>query len=187
MNLRGVSAVGYYSNGQPYSTGQYVNSSDAGGTATAGWSKFRPHRTLNFNYTASYLGSQRSSLAKALNHAVNLTATEPPALNFTFSAAADVNTDQQALFASGALGTVAATPSTFDELAAGVVGSNSSNAQVTNALASAGSLNPAVRTLLYGQWVFTGTAQATASYAYSSRFSIAFGGEAPAEPAPGAG
>lgn len=176
--------LGYYSNGLANTSFQSGTSNlqyDVGGgaSATFEYTKLGERSSFAVSYTPSYTGQIRYSSLNTLNHGLSLTASRKlaPRWNFTFSAAGDLSSLQQSQFSPTRLSSVASVPSTFDDLAAGVLSARfGNNPQLANVLASAPLAQSPLLTLLYGQRIFTSAAQISLSYSYSPRLSVAFSG-----------
>jgi hypothetical protein len=185
LQIRTVSAyVGYYSKTLPgggVQPGAAALPSDVsgGGSAVLEWTKNNGRSTFDFTYTPSYTGRIRYSELNAFNHALsfNVNRKLAPRWNFSFSVAGNLSSVEQSLFAPTALSNVASVPSTFDDLAAGILSSKfTNNPQLANALTSAPLVESPLRNLLYGQRMFTSSAIASVSYSYSPRLSVIFSG-----------
>lgn len=187
FQVRTVSAfVGYYSNGlsnlggiQPGAAANLLFDVGGGGSATFAWTKLGERSTFSMNYTPSYTGQIRYSSLNALNHAFSLNATRKLARrwSFNFSVAGDLSSLQQSLFSPTTLSNVASVPSTFDDLAAAMLSAKfTNNPQLASVLTSAPLAQSPLLTLLYGQRIFTSSAQISLSHSYSPRLSVTFSG-----------
>jgi hypothetical protein len=186
LQVRTVAAyVGYYSNGLANTGGLQTGAAnlqyDVGGgaSATFEYTKLGERSSFSMSYTPSYTGQIRYSSLNTLNHAFSLNASRKlaPRWNFGFSVAGDLSSLQQSLFTPTALSNVAAVPSTFDDLAAGMLSSKfTNNPQLANVLTSAPLAQSPLLSLLYGQRIFTSSAHISLSYSYSPRLSVTFSG-----------
>ncbi|HLJ77161.1 MAG TPA: hypothetical protein VKT75_07095 [Acidobacteriaceae bacterium] len=150
-----------------------------GGSIAVRWTKFSERSTFALNYTPSYVGYARNSNLNALNHSFSLTASRKiaPRWTFTFALTGNLSTTDQFLFAPTALGNVAAVSSTFNDLASGLLaGKFANNPLLGTVLTRSPLLLSPVSNLLYGQRMFTASAQTTLSYSYSPRLSLTFAG-----------
>jgi hypothetical protein len=186
FQLRSISIYGaYYSktlpNGGGFQPGATALASDFNGGASAifGWTKFSDRSTFSLSYTSSYTGRVRYSSLNAFQHALSLSASRKiaPRWTFGFSLGGNLSTLEQSLFSPTTLGNVASVPSTFDDLAAGVLASKfTNNPQLGTVLTGSQLIESPVRNLLYGQRMLTSSAGASLSYSYSPRLSVTFNG-----------
>ena len=178
----------YYSNGLPETLG----ASQAGGTKLSSdlglggsivfdWAKFTERSTFSLNYTPSYTGRVRYSNLDALNHVFSLNTTRKlaPRWSWGVSAGGAYSSVEQSLFASNTLGNVLSVQSNFSDLAAGMLASKfTNNPQLGVVLTNAPLADSPIQNLLYGQRMFTASAQTSLSYSFSPRLSVNFGGGA---------
>jgi hypothetical protein len=185
LQIRSVSAyASYYSSftptagaGIPTTSG----SSDAGsgGSIVFDWTKFTDRSSFSLIYTPSFTAYVRDSNLNALNHALSMTTSRKvaPRWTFDFSVGGNLSSLEETLFAPTALGNVASVPSTFDDLAAGLLSSKfTNNPQLGAALTSSPLVESPVGNLFYGERMFTGSARVSLSYSYSPRLSVTFSG-----------
>jgi len=175
----------YYSNGLP-TTGSFqpgVASAPAdagmGGSVVFDWTKFTERTTFSLSYTPSYTGRVKYTSLDALNHALSMNFARKLShrWNFGFSAAGNLSTLDEFLFAPTALSNVASVPSTFNDLASALTSSKfTNNPQLGIALTGAPLVQSPFETLLYGERMFTSSAQASLSFSYSPRLSVTFSG-----------
>ncbi|MGO9270768.1 MAG: hypothetical protein ACLQOO_11040 [Terriglobia bacterium] len=150
-----------------------------GGSIVFDWTKFTDRSSFSLNYTPSYTGYVRNSSLNALNHALSLTASRKiaPRWTFGFSVAGNLSTMEESLFSPTALSNVASVPSTFADLAAGVLSANfANNPQLGAVLTSSPLVESPISNLLYGQRMLTASAHVSLSYSYSPRLSVTFSG-----------
>jgi hypothetical protein len=186
LQIRTVSGYfDYYSAGLSNSTSfqpSVTLPADAavGASVQAGWSKFGERSNSFFAYTSSLTGRVRYSEWNAWNHALSLTTSHKitPRWLWGFSGGGDISTQEQSLFAPTTLSGIAAAPASFDDLAAAMLASKFSNAQLQSVFAGAPLADSPVRNLLYGQRMFTSGVQTSLSYSYSPRLSVTFNGGA---------
>lgn len=185
FKIRAVSAYGaYYSSTLPNGGGISQGTATplpsdltGGGSIAFEWTRFTERNTVSVKYTPSYTGRLRFSAANSLNHLFSLATTRRSGRwDSQFSASGDYSSIEQTIFSQTAQSSVASVPSTFDELATGVLSARSSNLQLTNVLAGSPVVESPVRNLLYGARVFTSSARASLGYSFSPRFSITFSG-----------
>ena len=184
IQVRSLSVFGvYYSNGAPVNGGIPVGGSNFssdygfGGSAEFDWTRFTERSSFSMTYTPSYSGRVRYSSLDALNHSFSLNASHhlAPRWNFRVSAAAVVSTLEQSLFAPTTLSTVAALPTTFQDLSAGLLQSQfNTNPQLGSLLTAAVPEQSPLNTLLYGQRMLSASAGTSLSYSYSPRLSLTF-------------
>jgi hypothetical protein len=151
----------------------------AGGSITFNWSKFTERTIFSLSYTPSYTAQLRYSSLDALNHAFSLNVTRKlaPRWSLGFSVAANYSSQEEALFAPTTLSDIASVPANFGQLSSGLLSGNfSNNPQLGVALTNSPLLQSPLANLLYGQRVFTASAQSTLSYSLSPRLSLTFTG-----------
>jgi hypothetical protein len=185
LQIRSISIYGaYYSNGLASGTttvqpGLANGPSDFGGGAAVAfeWTKFTERSTFSLNYTPSYTARGRYSSLNALNHNMflNLSRKLAPRWRFGFSAAADFSNLEQYLFSSSALSSVASTPASFNDLAAGLLSGNfANNPQLGVVLTNPPLAESPLRVLVYGARMLTTSAQASLAYSVSPRLTVSF-------------
>lgn len=187
LQIRSVSAYGaYYSsfipnNGSTFQTTATNLPADisAGGSIVFDWTKFTERSSFSLDYTPSYTGYVQNSSLNALNHALSLTISQKiaPRWNFGFSLAGNLSSFEESLFAPTALSNVASVPSSFNDLAAGLLSGNvANNPQLGAVLSSSPLVQSPVSNLLYGLRMLTSSAHVSLSYSYSPRLSVTFSG-----------
>jgi len=185
LQIRSASVYAvYYSNFLPNGavTGTSTNlpaDLGLGGNVVFDWTKFTERSSFSLTYTPSYTGYVRNSSLNALNHALSLTASRKiaPQWTFGFSAAGSLSSLEESLFTPSALSNVASVPSTFNDLASGLLsGSFANNPQLGAVLTSSPLVQSPISNLLYGQRMFTTSAHVSLSYSYSPRLSVTFSG-----------
>jgi hypothetical protein len=147
-----------------------------GGSATIGWSKFTDRSTFAMTYTPAYTGRVRYSSVNAFNHAFSLNTTRKiaPRWTFGFSVRGDFSSLEQAFFAPTTLSSAVSAPATFENLAAAFTGARFTNPELASIVTSAPLVESPLRTLLYGQRMFTSGMQTNFSYSSSPRLSFTF-------------
>ena len=151
----------------------------AGGSIVLEWNKFTERSTFALNYTPSYTGYVRNSQLNALNHALSLTISHKiaPRWTLSFSAAGNLSSLEQSLFAPTTLGNVAAAPATFNDLAAAMLSAKfTTNPLLGTILTSSPLVESPISNLLYGQRMFTSSAYVSLSHSYSPRLSVTVSG-----------
>ena len=185
LQVRTVSAFADYDSktlpSGGFQPGAVALSSDlsGGGSAVFEWTKSSERSTFSLSYTPSYIARVRYSSLNAFNHAFSLNTSRKlaPRWTFGFSVGGNLSSMEQSLFSPTTLSNVASVPSTFDDLAAAMLsGKYTNNPQLASVLTSAPLVESPVRNLLYGQRMFTASAQASLSYSYSPRLSVTFSG-----------
>jgi hypothetical protein len=185
LQIRSASAYAvYYSNflpnGAPSATTTNLPADvGLGASIVFDWTKFTERSTFSLTYTPSYTGYVRNSSLNALDHALSLTASRKiaPQWTFGFSAAGALSSLEESIFAPSALSNVASVPSTFNDLAAGLLSGNfANNPQLGAVLTSSPLVQSPISSLLYGQRMFTTSARVALSYSYSPRLSVTFSG-----------
>jgi len=186
LQIASISAyVNYYSSylptgAMPSATStNYPSEVAAGGSIVFNWTKFTERSIFSLTYTPSYTGYVRNSSLDALNHALSFTASRKiaPRWNFSFSAAGNLSSVQQSLFAPSTLSNVASASSSFNDLAAGLLSANfANNPQLGVILTSSPLVESPLGNLLYGQRMFTSSARVSLGYSYSPRLSVIFSG-----------
>lgn len=185
--IRDISAYAvYYSNGQPNNGGGFqVGSGNLpsdvglGGSIELGWTKFTDQSTFSLTYAPSFTARLRYSSLDAINQAFSLNTSRrlAPAWNFGFSVAGNYATIEESLFSPTALSNVASVPSTANDLTAALLaGKFTSNPQLGVVLTNSPLVESPVANLIYGQKVFTSSAQVNLSYLYARRLSVTFSG-----------
>lgn len=176
----------YYSSSVP-ETGStlQVNSANlssavgGGGSIVFGWLKFTQRTTFSLSYTPSYTAQTQYTSLNALNHAfsMNIARKLSPRWRLGFSAAANYSTITESLFAPTELSNVAAVPSTSSQFSGALLSGNfTGNQQLGVALTNSPLVESPLANLLYGQQVFTSSAQSTLSYSISPRLSVTLTG-----------
>lgn len=191
FQIRSLSAYAvYYSSSLPNTNGGYQPSSanlgsdqGGGGSAVIEWTKFTERSTFSLTYTPSYTGRVRYSSLNSFNHSLSWNAIRKlaPRWSFSFSVAGDLSSMEQSAFSPTTLSNVVSTPSTFEDLAAAMLSSKfannfANNPQLANTLTTAPLVESPLRNLLYGERMFTSSAQASLSYSHSPRLSVTFNG-----------
>lgn len=184
FQVRTLSAYGvYYSSSLPTNGGIPQGGSNLpsdfgfGGSAEIDWTRFTDRSTFSLTYTPSYTGFVRYSSLDALNHALSLNTTRhlAPRWNFGFSVTGSLSTFEESLFAPTTLATAASLPSSFQDLAAGLLqGQFANNPLLGSVLTSAPLAQSPLNTLLYGERMFSASVQSSLSYSYSPRLSLNF-------------
>jgi len=190
LRLYSVSVFGGYSSGMvPGGLGSpqnYVNrdpTGNAGAVATFGWSKHHGDSNFSAVYSGSYFTEVPDTQWHSFNHSFNFTTSGgrriAPRWRASFGASANLASMDTFLYSPTQLSGIAATSSTFDELAAGLLaGKAGTNAQLATALTGAQGLESALRPLFYGNRTFYASLQTSLSYSYSPRLTISFGANA---------
>jgi len=188
LQLRSMSAYAvYYSNGVPVNAGFQSAAANAtadvglGGSAVIAWTKFTDRSSFALTYTPSYTARVRYSSLDAFNNNLALTVSRKlaPRWNLGFSITGDLSSIDQSLFNATSLGNVTSVPSSFEDLAAGLLASKfSSNPLLGSVLNTAPLVESPVRNLLYGERMLTTAGRVSLSYSYSPRLSITFTGGA---------
>jgi hypothetical protein len=176
----------YYSSSLPETTNTLqANSANLpadggwGGSIAFGWSKFTERTTFSVRYTPSYTADVQYSSLDALNQAFsfNVMRKLTPRWNLGFSVAANYSTLEESLFAPTTLSDVAAVPSSFNQLSSALLAGNfANNQQLGVALTNSPLVQSPLATVLYGQKIFTSSAQSTLSHSLSPRLSVTFSG-----------
>jgi hypothetical protein len=151
----------------------------AGGSFEFDWTKFTERSNFSLSYTPSYTAYVRNSSLNALNHALSLNTSRKLAPRWTlgFAAAGDLSSLEQSLFSPTTLGSASSAPSTFNDLAAGLLtGKFANNPQLGAILTGSPLVESPVRNLLYGQRMFTSSASVSLSHSYSPRLSVSVSG-----------
>jgi hypothetical protein len=182
-----ASAQGPYSYFVP---GNVQSDWNYGAQWSLGWHHLHAGTAVSLRYTGMYSGQTRYSNLNAFGHALTfgVNRTFHTKWSFSLSATGDYRTLVQYIFAPSALSTASQTPATFDNLAAASGIGNFSDPQAASALSGAPQL-PALVTSLLGDRILTYAAQASVSYAATSRLSFDFasfgaGGETKVDNAP---
>ena len=152
-----------------------------GASASFGWTKFSDRTAFSLNYTSAYTGHVRYSSLNTLQHSLSITTNRKiaPRWNLGLSAGGNLSSVEQFLFSSNGLSRAASVPSTFDDLAAGLLAAKfTNNPQLGTVLTSAPLVESPLGNLLYGQRMLTTSASAFLSYTYSPRLSMTFSGGA---------
>ncbi len=142
--------------------------------------KFTDKSTFALSYTPSYTADTRYSSLDALNHSFSLNVSRKLTgrWRFGFALAGSLSTLAQFAFSPTALGTVASTPATFSDLAAGLLSSQfANNPQLGVALTNSPLLESPLGNLIYGERMLTASARTFLSYSFSPRLSITFSGD----------
>lgn len=187
LQIRSVSAYATYDSSFLPNAGAGIQSTAAslpadvgiGGSIAVEWTKLTERSTFSLDYTPSYTGYIRNSNLNALNHALSLSLSRKlvPRWTFGFSVGGNLSTFEESLYAPTTLSTAAAVPSTFNDLATGLLASNyASNPQLGTALTTSPLVESPVANLVYGQRVLTSSARISLSYSYSPRLSFTFSG-----------
>jgi hypothetical protein len=175
--------VVYYSN--PQATGGLLPGgtnlpSDvaAGGSAEMGWTRYRERTSIAFTYTPSYTGHLQYSGWNAFNQAMSFNVMRKVAPRWTLmlSAAANLSTLDQFLFAPTAFSNAVAIPANFEDLASAMLAGRFNDPRLAPVLGGAQVSQSPLQTLLYGERVLNTSANASLSYSYSPRLSITVGG-----------
>ncbi len=179
LNLSGYGV--YYSSSLPATgyqlgAGQLLSDVGAGGSARLGWMSFGDRSSFSLVYTPSFTGRFRYSEWNALNHAVALKAITHPAPRWTlaFAANGDYSSLDQFLFAPTGYSAAVAAPGQFSDLASALLAGRFSSPQLASVFTGAPTAQSPLRSLLYGQRMFTVGGQLSASYAHSPRLSFTF-------------
>ena len=162
LQIRSVSAyAAYYSSfspnagaGIPTTSANLPSNVGSGGSIVFDWTKFTDRSTFSLTYVPSYTAYVRNSSLNALNHALSLTTSRKivPRWTLGFSFAGNLSTLEESLFSPTALSNVASVPSTFADLAAGLLSANfANNPQLGAVLTSSPLVESPVSNLFYGE------------------------------------
>lgn len=186
VRLYGVSVFsGYSSSAYPASSsggipppGSSALGSDVtyGATASLGWQRHRNRTDLSVFYSGTYSGMARYSNLNAFNHSIAIQASRTLGRKWTLTASGGVqdSTLPQFIFAPSNLSVLSQVPATFDDLAASFSIGQFSSSQVASMLSGAPTLDTPARSLLLGNRVLSYSAQASVSYAATSRLNFHF-------------
>jgi hypothetical protein len=104
---------------------------NAGGGATVGWSKRSKKYNFSMVYNASYQAQFRYTNLSALSQSLSMSGSRQlgSKWNLGFAGATGISTYDQMLFSPTVFGSLAAVPSTFDDLASAVLTGKYNNDQ----------------------------------------------------------
>jgi hypothetical protein len=174
--------AGWESSANPYGSSFLLPNSTLqsdemfGGAASVGWSYRGERSNVSLTYTASYIGRYRYSQWNSLNHFVSLSASRrlTPKWTMSLSGISMVSSYDQLLFTPTTFGSLAAVPSTFQDLAGAVLAGNMSNNQLASLLTGAPVIESPARTLFFGNRMWASSGSVNAGYAESSRLNVHF-------------
>ncbi len=187
VHLLGVSVFsGYYTAGSPASFEVPSSNAVLGQTAslgtaiTLGGTKSAEKSRLSWSYSPSYFRLLYSEQSRqnngSLNHraSVNGSWELGKRLTLTASTSGVVASFQQLYFSPSVLGNVAAMPTTFDDLALGIMRGKFTDAQLATALTGTRLQASPEQAYLYGTRLLNISAAVGVSWAMSGRSSLAF-------------
>ncbi len=148
-----------------------------GATASLGWQWNRAKTNVSVLYSGTYAGMVRYSDLSAYNQSLSISAVRmlTPKWTFSLTASGSDNSLAQYLFQPSAVSVLTQIPSTFDDLAAAVAIGQFSDTQVASMLTGAPVMQLPGRSILAGDRILSYSAQASLSYALSSRLHLHFG------------
>ena len=172
--------TGYFSTPMAYTGGiasvPLSSTMGYGAGASVGWNYLREGSGISITYSPSYNGFVQYPKLNAVNHALTITTHKRQKVGTkwqtNFSLVAAYTTLTQFLFNQNGLANIVATPSTFDDLANGIVSGQYSNDQIAALLTGASLPSSPAEIALFGDRAFTAGAQMSVSYAYSTRLSF---------------
>jgi hypothetical protein len=185
LQVRSVSAYGvYYSTTLPGSGGFQATPTTlgadlaVGGSTQVGWTHTGPRASTSFLYSPSYTGRIRYSSWNALNHSLSFNATDrfAPRWELGFSVSGNLSNFEGFLFSPTTYSNVVSASASYADLSAAALGRSFNNTQLNAAMNSAPLVESPGRTLLYGERMFTSSAQSSLRYSYSPRFSVNISG-----------
>ena len=187
FHLTGVSVYsGYYSSGgtgggfemavqNPFLSGP---SAMAGIAASFGGSKSTEKSTFNWSYSPSYFnlfyGNRQFSNNGSINHRASVSWSRKLGSKWTWSMSLNgfLTNLEQLYFNPSVLSSVAAMPTTFDDLAAGMLAGKFTDAQLASLLTGAPLEASPQQGYLYGSRMFDAAASVGLSWAHSERTSV---------------
>jgi hypothetical protein len=148
-----------------------------GATASVGWQRNGLKNNVSVLYSGTYDGMVRYSNLNAYNQSLSISAirTVTPKWTFSLTASGTDSSLAQYLFQPSGVSVLTQIPSSFDDLAAAVAVGQFSNAQVASMLTGAPVMQLPGRSLLAATRILSYSAQASLSYALSSRLRLHFG------------
>jgi len=186
IHLVGVSVYSGYSTTAYPQTGFALNNTAGaqglgpdesyGVSASLGWERNHGKSDLAVMYTGTYGGMVHYSGLDAYSQSLSIAASRilTPKWTFSLSALGQDTTLAQFLYQPSLLSMISAVPATFNDLAAALAAGQFSNAQAASMLTGSPIMQTPGRSLLLGNRVLSYTAQASLTYALSSRLQIHF-------------
>jgi hypothetical protein len=181
FHLKSLTVSGaYYSNGglSPLASagGGSVVGADVliSGGASMGWQRSSERSAVAFNYSPTYMTYTRHSELNASTHALYFSAHRQlsPKWNFSTGLTGMYSTMEQLLFTPTAFRTAAALPASFEQFANTLLKNPFTNEQLAAMLTGSPVVEAPSRQLLFGDTVFTSSANLSLSYAASSRTAV---------------
>jgi hypothetical protein len=141
------------------------------GSAVVGWSLRNEQTEMSVTYSPFYVQGVYFQTYHSFNQALRFNATRAFHTKWKISSSfsgslIDFN---QMLYSSGQAGTIAATPATFDQLAAGILTGKTTNVSLAQLLDSAPAVNSPEAAYLYGDRLLSLAGLLSISYSPSSR------------------
>jgi hypothetical protein len=130
--------------------------------------------SLNINYTPYYVRGLRGTNFDSINHALAIAMGKGFGTKWAFSGSINgVMSDfDQLLFAGSRATGIATTPATFDDLAAAILTGRSVNSALTQVVNASPTLASPELAYAYGGRILSVSANASVSYAYSTRSNV---------------